>query len=171
MTRRAWAILGSAIFLVIAPGFVAGLVPFWITRWRMAPPLFGWELTRSLGGLLIDAGALGLLDSFYRFAVQGLGTPAPVAPPVHLVVTGLYRYVRNPMYVAVVSAILGQALFFNNVTVLWYGVLVGLAMHLFVVVYEEPALRRKFGPKYEAYKAQVRRWIPLLTPAPRSPHP
>lgn len=170
MSRKAWALFGSAIFLIIGPGFVAGLVPFWMTGWRIDPPFLGWELTRSFGGLLIDAGALVVLDSFYRFAVQGLGTPAPIAPPKHLVVTGLYRYVRNPMYVGVVSAIFGQALFFARLSLFAYGALVWLAMYLFVIVYEEPALQEQFGADYDAYARQVRRWIPRLTPWRESPH-
>jgi hypothetical protein len=91
----AMALLGSAIFLVIAPGTLAVYVPWTFTRWRMAPPLFGFSSLRILGGLMIAAGLPVLLDSFARFAIQGLGTPAPVAPPQRLVVTGLYRYVRN----------------------------------------------------------------------------
>src|SRR6476661_9045467 len=108
--KRAVALLGSAIFLVIAPGTLAVYVPWTFTRWRMAPPLFGFSSLRILGGLMIAAGLPVLLDSFARFAIQGLGTPAPVAPPQRLVVTGLYRYVRNPMYVAVVLTIVGQAM-------------------------------------------------------------
>ena len=99
------AIVGSAVFLVVAPGFVAGLVPRWISRWRFEPAFFAMPAFRFAGGLLMMLGGIGLLDSFVRFAVQGVGTPAPVFPTRHLVVTGLYRHVRNPMYVAVVSAI------------------------------------------------------------------
>src|SRR5436309_374601 len=99
MNRKALAIIGSAVFLVIAPGVVAGLVPWWISRWRLEAPFFGISLFRFLGSVLITLGVIGLLDSFARFAVQGLGTPAPIFPTRHLVVRGLYRYVRNPMYV------------------------------------------------------------------------
>src|SRR5215813_7715813 len=120
MRRTAFAIAGSAIFLVIAPGFVAGLVPWWISRWRVESAFPALPLVRFAGGLLIGLGAVGLLDSFARFAVQGAGTPAPVFPTRRLVVTGLYRYVRNPMYVAVVSAILGQGLVFGNRLLLEY---------------------------------------------------
>src|SRR5262249_48893609 len=116
--RKVIAILGSAIFLVIAPGFVAGLAPWWISHWRIAPPFFGISVIRIAGGLLIAIGAIGLLDSFARFALQGIGTPAPVFPTRHLVVTGLYRYVRNPMYLAVVTTILGQGLLFGNASLL-----------------------------------------------------
>jgi protein-S-isoprenylcysteine O-methyltransferase Ste14 len=162
--RKLPAILGSAIFLVIAPGFVAGCVPWWISQWRLEAPFFAIPLFRIAGGILILLGIVGLLDSFLRFAVQGLGTPAPVFPTRHLVVTGLYRFVRNPMYVAVVSAILGQGLLLGNSRVLEYGALVWLLFHLFVLLYEEPTLRSSFGPEYRAFCAEVPRWIPRFTP-------
>jgi protein-S-isoprenylcysteine O-methyltransferase Ste14 len=113
---------------------------------------------------MIAAGLPVLLDSFSRFAFQGLGTPAPAAPTQHLVVTGLYRHVRNPMYVAVSALILGQGLVFGNVVVLEYGLIVWLAFLAFVVLYEEPTLRRQFGMQYEAYCNRVPRWIPHIKP-------
>jgi len=122
------------------------------------------EVTRVLGVLLILAGVPGVVDSFARFAIHGLGTPAPVAPPQKLVVTGLYRYVRNPMYVSVVAIILGQALLFGDWRLVVYGAVFWLACHAFVLVYEEPTLRRKFGAQYEGFCANVPRWIPRLTP-------
>jgi protein-S-isoprenylcysteine O-methyltransferase Ste14 len=159
MTRKILALLGSAVFLVFAPGFVAGLVPFWISRWQLDAPFFGMLLFRFAGGALIALGSVGLLDSFVRFAVEGLGTPAPVFPTRHLVITGLYRYVRNPMYVAVVSTILGQGLLFGNVALLEYGAAVSLLFHIFVLAYEEPTLRASFGSEYESFCTQVPRWI------------
>jgi protein-S-isoprenylcysteine O-methyltransferase Ste14 len=164
MVRKGLAIVGSAVFLVLAPGCVAGLAPWWISRWRIEAPFFGMLPFRFAGGMLIALGAVGLLDSFIRFAVQGVGTPAPVFPTRHLVVTGLYRYVRNPMYVAVVSTIAGQALMLGNVTLLEYGGLVWLLFHLFVLVYEEPALRASFGSEYKLFCVEVPRWIPRFTP-------
>jgi protein-S-isoprenylcysteine O-methyltransferase Ste14 len=163
-TRRIAAIAGSALFLVIAPGFIAALVPWWLTHWRIGPPLFGWTFLRVVGGLLTAAGVLGLLDSFVRFAVQGLGTPAPVFPTRHLVVGGLYRHVRNPIYVALVSAVLGQGLLFGSVTLIGYGAVVWLLVHLFVLLYEEPTLKASFGAEYEDYLAHVPRWIPHIGP-------
>jgi protein-S-isoprenylcysteine O-methyltransferase Ste14 len=160
--KRAPAILGSALFLVIAPGSLAGLLPWRISGWRMQPPLLQFSSFRAIGILLIAAGIPLLLDSFARFALQGMGTPAPIAPPQHLVVTGLYRYVRNPMYVAVVGVILGQGLLLGNVSVLEYGVAVCIGFHLWVVGYEEPALRRSFGEEFRRYCANVRRWIPRV---------
>jgi protein-S-isoprenylcysteine O-methyltransferase Ste14 len=162
--KRASAILGSGIFLVIAPGTLAVYVPWAICRWRFAPPLFGLFPVRIIGALMIAIGLPVLLDSFARFAIQGLGTPAPVAPPLHLVVTGLYRYVRNPMYVAVLLVIFGQGLLFGNVRLLEYGLVVWLGFVAFVLVYEEPALRRKFGKEYDEFRAHVPRWVPRLRP-------
>jgi protein-S-isoprenylcysteine O-methyltransferase Ste14 len=160
--NRPAAILGSAVFLVIAPGSIAVLFPYWIDRWQMAPPLLGLAALRALGALLICAGLPLLLDSFGRFAIQGFGTPAPIAPPRHLVISGLYSYVRNPMYIAVASLVFGQGLLFGNVQVLKYGLAVALGFHLFVPLYEEPALRSKFGNEYEVYCKNVRRWWPRL---------
>jgi len=164
VTRKLLAIVGSAVFLVLAPGFVAGLTPWWISRWQFQPPVFGLPLSRIAGGVLITLGVIGLLDSFVRFAVQGVGTPAPVFPTRYLVVTGLYRFVRNPMYAAVVGAILGQGLLFGNALLLAYGAIVWLLFHLFVLLYEEPTLRGTFGSDYQAFCSQVRRWIPRLSP-------
>ena len=160
--RRLLAVLVSALFLVLAPGFVAVLVPWWISRWRVEASPAWWLPLRFAGALLSVGGAAVLLNSFLRFALQGLGTPAPVFPTRHLVVSGPYRYVRNPMYVAVVAAILGQGLFFGNVRLLEYGALVWLGFHLFILIYEEPTLRATFGVEYKAFCADVPRWIPRL---------
>jgi protein-S-isoprenylcysteine O-methyltransferase Ste14 len=130
----------------------------------MEPAFFGLFLLRIAGVALILAGLPVLLDSFARFAIQGLGTPAPVFPTKHLVVTGWYRYVRNPMYVAVVSIIVGQALLFGNVHVLEYGAAAWLVTHFFVLAYEEPAMRATFGEEYQQFCQNVPRWIPRLTP-------
>lgn len=163
-TRRVFAILGTAAFLVLAPGTVAGLVPWWISRWRLRPPFLGLTPFRAIGALLMAAGLAVLLESFTRFALQGVGTPAPVFPTRHLVVQGAYRYVRNPMYVAVTSLVLGQALLLGDTHLLVYAVFPWLAAHVFVLTYEEPTLRRTFGAEYETYCAHVPRWIPRLSP-------
>ena len=162
IVQRAAAIIGSAIFLVIAPGTLAVYVPWYLTHWHFAPPLF--PIARVLGAALIVAGLPILLDSFARFALQGLGTPAPVMPPKRLVVTGFYRYVRNPMYVAVTALIAGQGLLFGSVTVLEYGAILWAGFFLFVVAYEEPALGEQFADEYKRYRANVRRWLPRITP-------
>jgi protein-S-isoprenylcysteine O-methyltransferase Ste14 len=162
--NRVSAMVGTGLFLLLAPGTVAGLVPWWITRWRMQPPLLGFSGIRVIGAVMITGGIAVVLDSFARFALQGLGTPAPILPTRHLVVSGLYRYVRNPMYVGVLAIILGQGLLFGDGRLFAYGVLLWLGVHVFVVGYEEPTLRRSFGTEYEAFRRNVPRWIPRLSP-------
>jgi protein-S-isoprenylcysteine O-methyltransferase Ste14 len=162
--QRVSAVLGSALFFVVAPCVLAGLIPWSMTRWEFRPAFFGLEGARSVGVLLILVGLPGLVDSFARFALQGLGTPAPVAPPKNLVVTGLYRHVRNPIYVAVVAIILGQAMLFGDWRLVLWGALLWLFFLLVVVAYEEPTLRSTLGSEYEDSRANVPRWIPRLTP-------
>jgi protein-S-isoprenylcysteine O-methyltransferase Ste14 len=157
------AILGTLAFLAM-PGFVAGLVPWLLCSWVMRPPFFGVGAIRIVAALAIVVGAAVLLDSFRRFALEGLGTPAPIAPTEHLVVRGFYRYVRNPMYVAVILTILGQALFFGSRAVLVYAVVVWLVTLVFVISYEEPTLRERYGTEYEQYCSSVPRWLPRLLP-------
>lgn len=158
------AVLGSALFFVVAPLVLAGFVPWWTTYWEFQPAFFGLELTRAIGLMLIIAGVPGVVDSFARFALQGLGTPAPIAPAQKLVVTGLYRYVRNPIYVGVTAVIFGQALLFGDQRLLWYAALLWLFFHVWVRVFEEPTLKETFGAQYEDFRANVPRWIPRLTP-------
>src|SRR5712675_1892946 len=161
---KAIAVLGSALFFVIAPSALAGFVPWWVTQWEFRPAFFGVDLTRILGGILIIVGVPGVVDAFARFALQGLGTPAPIAPPRNLVVTGLYRYVRNPIYIAVVAIILGQAMLMGDWRLVVYGALLWLFFHVWVVAVEEPTLEQTFGSEYGAFRAAVPRWIPRMTP-------
>ena len=161
--RRAFAILGSAVFFLLAPCVVAGLIPWWISGWRFAPLPAVWIPLKIFGALLILLGAIALVDSFARFALQGLGTPAPVFPTKHLVVSGWYRYVRNPIYVAVVAVILGQGLLLWNLGLIEYGAATWLAFHVFVLLYEEPVLRSTFATEYDEFCRRVPRWIPRLT--------
>jgi protein-S-isoprenylcysteine O-methyltransferase Ste14 len=163
-TRRVFAVVGTAVFLVIAPGIVAGVIPWWISGWRVGTPFLGFMPFRVIGAVLIVAGISVLLESFGRFALQGIGTPAPVFPTQHLVVKGFYRYVRNPMYVAVVLLILGQGLLLCDLRIMAYAGFCGLIAHLFVVIYEEPTLRSSFGSLYESFCAHVPRWVPRLRP-------
>jgi len=162
--RRVSAVIGSTAFLLLAPGAVAGLVPWWIAGWRIAPPLGGFGWIRWFGAALIALGVPLLLDSFARFALQGRGTPAPVLPTEQLVVTGLYRYVRNPMYVGVVMVVLGQGLVIGSLAVLAYAAALLMTFHVFVMAYEEPKLRQTFGAEYERYCRNVSRWIPRSAP-------
>ncbi|RWC96263.1 MAG: isoprenylcysteine carboxylmethyltransferase family protein [Mesorhizobium sp.] len=161
--RRFSAIAGSALFLVVAPGVVAGLAPFLLTdRYRL--PLSTVPGFAPVGWVLVVGAAAMLLHAFARFALEGLGTPAPVAPTERLVVGGIYRHVRNPMYVAVLSIILGQALLFSSWALVVYGAIVGAAMASFVRLYEEPTLARRYGAEYEAYRRAVPGWLPRPTP-------
>jgi protein-S-isoprenylcysteine O-methyltransferase Ste14 len=160
MASRIKAALGSLAFLLLAPGGVAGLVPWLITHWRPLPPGDGLGALRWTGLILIVAGLAVVLEAFARFAWEGLGTPAPVAPTRTLVVSGFYRLVRNPMYVAVTALIFGQALLFASWGVALYGVVVAAGFHTFVHLYEEPTLRQAYGEEYAAYCAATPRWIP-----------
>jgi protein-S-isoprenylcysteine O-methyltransferase Ste14 len=165
------AVVGSLVWLVIAPGLVAGYLPWAISRWQVQQPLLGIGAMRWLGALLIALGLPLLLEAFARFALQGRGTPAPVLPPERLVVFGFYRHVRNPMYVAVTALILGQGLLLGDMRLLVLGGAVWLVFHVFVLYYEEPALRRRYGRDYAAYCAAVPRWIPRPSPWRRDTNP
>ena len=161
------AYLGSAAFFLIAPGTIAGLIPWLITHWRIED---GTGLTSLIvGAVMTAAGAAMVAECFIRFARTGGGTPAPVAPTQKLVVTGLYRYVRNPMYVGVLLAIFGQMLLFSSAAMLAYGVAIWTAFHLFVVFFEEHRLQQKFPEEYPAYFTHVPRWFPRLTPWRQAP--
>jgi protein-S-isoprenylcysteine O-methyltransferase Ste14 len=163
MTRdRTAAAAGSSLFFALAPGVVAGVVPWAITGWSGVPAWLGW---RVLGALVTACAAAVLIHAFARFVVEGIGTPAPVAPTQHLVVGGLYRWVRNPMYIAVVSAVLGQAGLFGSAALLVYAGVLMVVFFSFVRLYEEPALARQFGAEYEAYRKAVPGWRPRARPA------
>ncbi|TIO78716.1 MAG: isoprenylcysteine carboxylmethyltransferase family protein [Mesorhizobium sp.] len=157
------AIAGSTLFLIAAPGVVAGLIPWLLTdHYRM--PLSMVPGFVPLGWILVIGAAGILLHAFARFALEGLGTPAPVAPTEKLVVGGIYRHVRNPMYVAVLSIIFGQALIFSSWAVFVYGLIAAAAMISFVKIYEEPTLARRYGAEYETYRRAVPGWLPRITP-------
>lgn len=162
--RERNAVLGSLAFLIVAPGIVAGVVPWLLTGWQFTPLPAWWAPLRVLGVVMVAIGFVVLIRAFARFAVEGRGTPAPIAPTEKLIVTGEYRYVRNPMYVAVLVSILGQALLFGAASVAIYAFLVWLAVATFVRFYEEPTLTRQYGQQYLDYKAAVPAWIPRLRP-------
>ena len=143
------------------PGTVAGLIPWLLTGWDANPI---WLAARIVGVGLIAGGVVALLSAFVRFVAEGVGTPAPVAPTRELVVGGLYRYVRNPMYLAVAATILGQALLLGRVVLLLYAAVFGAVVYAFVRLYEEPTLGRRFGGQYEEYRRAVPGWWPRLRP-------
>jgi protein-S-isoprenylcysteine O-methyltransferase Ste14 len=157
--RRSAAAAGSALFFALAPGIVAGVIPYWITGWDVEPAGWGW---RVLGAAATAAGAVVLVHAFWRFVVEGIGTPAPVAPTQHLVIGGLYRWIRNPMYVAVVACAAGQAGIFGQPALLAYAAFLVVLFVSFVRSYEEPTLTRQFGAEYEAYRRAVPGWWPRV---------
>ena len=159
--RKPSAAAGSALFFALAPGVVAGLIPYLLTGWETGEEW--WPPLRVLGGVLTVAAAAVLVHAFARFVSEGLGTPAPAAPTEHLVVGGLYRYVRNVMYIAVTAAILGQGLLLGQPGLLVYGAVMWAVMAVFVKVYEEPTLARRYGAQYEEYRRAVPAWWPRLS--------
>ena len=162
--RRPTAAVGSAVFFLVGPGIMAGLLPWLLTGWQVREPAPYWAPMRVLGAVLLVAGLIVLIQAFVRFVVEGFGTPAPIAAPERLVVGGLYRYVRNPMYVAILAAIVGQALLLGQLGLLLYPAAFWLFTAAFVRWYEEPVLTRRFGADYEAYRRAVPAWWPRLSP-------
>jgi protein-S-isoprenylcysteine O-methyltransferase Ste14 len=156
---RLRAILGSAAFVLFGgPTIVAGLVPWFLTRWEADDPSTALQI---LGAVLIAIGGALVLETTARFALQGGGTPAPFAAPERFVARGSYRVVRNPMYVGVLSLIVGQALVLGREILFGWAGIAALLFQLFVVLHEEPELRKRFGPEYEEYRRRVGRWFPL----------
>lgn len=151
-------LLRSLFFTFLLPGTVTVAIPYWIVSSREAR--LWTHPARYLGLVLILIGAVGLLGCIWQFFAEGRGTLAPIDAPKELVVRGLYQYVRNPMYVSVITILIGEAILFGSTAIIIEVVIfMGLA-YLFVVFYEEPALRRQFGESYEKYSQRVGRWIP-----------
>ncbi len=149
----------NLVFTVFVPGTVAVLVPYRIVS-RAGPGLV-FDLSRLLWSAPLFALGAGIYFwCLWDFAVTGRGTPAPIDPPTHLVVRGLYRYVRNPMYLGVLLVVAGWAVYSRSAGVVQYGLAVWVVAHLFVLLVEEPMLRHRFGVSYEAYCRAVRRWLP-----------
>jgi protein-S-isoprenylcysteine O-methyltransferase Ste14 len=159
--NRVQAALGSGLFLFAAPGVMAGLIPWLLTGWESTDPPM---VVAVLGAILIVAGTAVVLLAFARFVLEGRGTPAPIAPTDTLVVGGLYRYVRNPMYVAVGTTIVGQALLLGRPALLAWAALFWAVVAAFVHGYEEPTLSAQYGEQYAAYRRAVPAWIPRLRP-------
>ncbi|MGD1104221.1 MAG: isoprenylcysteine carboxylmethyltransferase family protein [Terriglobia bacterium] len=154
-------ILKTLLFAILVPGSVLVCVPY-ILLTKHVPRPEGWLNWLALAPC--GLGALILLTCAWNFAVVGHGTPAPIDPPKSLVVSGPYRFVRNPMYVGIDLVLFSEALLFSSPKLLVYALLFGIGFHLFVLAYEEPTLRKKFGASYQAYCQAVPRWIPRLTP-------
>ncbi len=153
----------SILFVVFGgPGFGVVYIPFWITRFRV-PAAEPWG-QMVLAFAIIAIGMVPALESAGRFVAVGRGTLIPVVPTEHLVVSGLYRFVRNPMYFGVLTAVAGEVLLFESRSMVVYLALLGLLFNLFIRLYEEPTLARRYGEQYAAYKRNVRRWLPRLRP-------
>ena len=161
---RATALFMTLVFNLIVPGTFAVYLPWAIAHGRMGPPFLGLEASRWVGWLLVAAGAAVILEAQGRFVWKGFGTPAPIAPPSRLVVSGFYRHVRNPMYVAVTVLVIGEALVYAEPWLFAYAAALAVGFHLFILAYEEPTLRAKFPDDYPAFTAAVPRWLPRLTP-------
>jgi len=155
--------LRTLLFALTFVAVVLVAVPRWIVGGGGgARPASGAALAGAVA--LIATGAALMVWCWYEFATRGRGTPMPLDPPRRLVVVGPYRHVRNPMYVAGLLVIVGQATFYRVSSLLWYAAAFAVCTHLFVVGYEERTLRRRFGADYDAYRAAVRRWLPRLRP-------
>ena len=152
--------LKNLIFTVVVPGTVAVYVPWLIARGGREP--LGSPACFVLALVFFIIGGMIYLWCIWDFAMFGQGTPAPINPPRKLVVRGLYRYIRNPMYVGVLTVILGWAVLFWSVNLVIYALCVGTVFHLFVVLYEEPHLQKTFGKTYEQYCSRVGRWLPKV---------
>ena len=153
-------LIKTVIFTFVVPGTVTILIPFWLLSQRTAPMPLQIGVFRYLGVVPVLLGSSIYLWCAWDFTFAGRGTPAPIDPPKELVVRGLYRYVRNPMYVGVVSILFGEALFFDSVRLFEYAAIAFSFFYLFVILYEEPVLKQKFGESYERYLQTVPRWLP-----------
>ena len=153
----------TLVFVVFGgPGIIGVYLPAWITRWRI--PHDAGLSSRLAAIVLIAIGLLPLGESIARFVRKGQGTLSPTHPTETLVATGFYRYVRNPMYLGVLTLLAGQALLFESRALWQYLAWVAVGFHLFAVFYEEPTLRKKYGAGYDAFCRNVPRWLPRLTP-------
>jgi len=161
--------LGTFVFFVAAPGTTAGLVPWLVTGWEGSPA--GWDAVDLLGVLIGLIGPTMVVACFVRFVREGRGTPAPSAPTEELVVGGLYRYLRNPMYVGVGLAIAGQCLAFRSLSLVVWLALFTVAVTVFVVTYEQPTLRARYGASYDVYCRSVPAVMPRLHRLSRSSRP
>jgi protein-S-isoprenylcysteine O-methyltransferase Ste14 len=163
--QRSAAGVATAVFFIVGPGVVAGLVPWLISGWQVRGPMSPFAIVRiAIGGLLLVLAIVVLVRAFARFVMEGRGTPAPIAPPERLVVGGEYRFVRNPMYVALIMAVLGQAMIFGSLGLLVYALAMWAITAAFVRWYEEPVLLKRYGDEYERYRQAVRAWVPRLHP-------
>lgn len=159
---RKSAAVSIAFTLFGGPGILLGFFPWWVTHFRVPPAEPFWQ--RALCFVLIAIGLVPLLESIWRFVVVGRGTLVPAVPTQHLVVNGFYAYVRNPMYLGVLTVIASEAALFRSLTLLREFVCVWIAIECFVRFYEERRLSHTYREEYALYRDHVRRWLPRLTP-------
>jgi protein-S-isoprenylcysteine O-methyltransferase Ste14 len=153
-------LLRNLFFTVLHPGLVAGLIPFWILgRQAKSLAVQHWKFYQYSGFILFITGFVIMLSCIVSFAVKGRGTLSPADPTKHLVITGLYRFSRNPMYIGVIMILIGEAVFYQSVNLWIYLLVVFVAFNIFILLHEEPRLRRDFGEDYNRYCQKVRRWI------------
>lgn len=150
----------NSFFTIIQPGIVAGLVPYLLLRLQDDElwPLH-LSLVNYIGLFLLTTGLIMLLTCIIRFATEGKGTLSPIDPTRFLVIKGLYQYSRNPMYIGVILILMGEAIFFLSIILSIYTVIIFTAFHLFILLHEEPRLRKVFGESYNKYCKEVKRWI------------
>ena len=159
MARTSAPILKTLLFTVVVPGTVVGYIPYVLAAHGEHAGARGVGV---IGMVAMAVGGAGYLSCAWNFAYHGLGTPAPLDPPKVLIVRGLNRYVRNPMYVSVLLIVLGEAALFRAPLLVLYGALLWSCAHLFVVFYEEPTLQKQFGAQYDQYRKSVPRWVPRV---------
>lgn len=152
----------TLIFTLIVPGTALVLIPYFLLTSGLNFIELNFNYFKYFGLLLIALGAIGYLSCAFNFAIIGKGTPAPIDPPKKLVIKGLYKYTRNPMYVSVVSVLFGEFIYFESEIVFVYSCILFLFFNLFVLCYEEPTLRRLFGKEYEEYCKKVPRWLLII---------
>lgn len=159
-----YVLLKTAVFTALAPGTVAGLIPRLLARYDRESPSLDSRIARALGRASLVSGILLYLHTAWRFSAEGEGTPSPSDEPVELVTGGVYRHTRNPMYVGVLLIVVGQAVRYRSLHVLWWAVVCWLGFHRRVVEYEEPHLLEKHGEAFEDYREEVPRWLPRVRP-------
>ena len=156
------SVIVSVLFAVVGgPGIVLVYLPLWITHFHIPAGVPWWQVV--VAAALIVVGVAPGFESARRFVFVGQGTLMPTVPTEHLVVSGFYRYVRNPMYVGVLVALAGEAVLFERRAMVVYSAVVWLVIHLFVFFYEEPTLIRRYGEEYLRFKRHVPRWLPRMT--------
>lgn len=155
-----WLFTKNLVFTVLVPGTVAVYIPYRIIKGRHHSFSVSWEILPFVAAVFIFIGATIYLWCLWDFAVTGRGTPAPIDAPKRLVITGLYRHVRNPMYIGVLCIILGWAILYKSYAVLQYAILIWVLFQGVVILVEEPSLRRQFDTSYKDYCKKVKRWIP-----------